>query len=99
MQNRTTRELSVKQTVSSSDGAVFALIGLRVTLTSADDSQMAATLGRYSLYNTGIRNNSGTVSMWMKTDTSIDTRYIFAGTNKKDGLITAYLTADNKLAY
>ncbi|NLK96418.1 MAG: DNRLRE domain-containing protein [Clostridiales bacterium] len=66
--------------------------------TTNNDNTMSATLGRYSKYNNGIRNNSGTISLWMKTDIiSTDTRYIFSGNNKNDGLITSYISSDNKI--
>lgn len=63
-----------------------------------NDNTMTATLGRYAKYSNGIRSSSGTVSLWMKTDTiSTDVRYIIDGKNKNDGMINAYLSSDNKI--
>ncbi|WP_346877809.1 DUF6531 domain-containing protein, partial [Clostridium sp. UBA5712] len=65
---------------------------------SSNELTMQATGGRYASYSSGIRDNSGTMNLWLKPSASTSTRYIFSGTTRENiGVIEAYLASDNKV--
>jgi len=65
---------------------------------SSNELTMQATGGRYANYSSGIRDNSGTMNLWLKPSVSTSTRYIFSGTTRENiGVIEAYLASDNKV--
>ncbi len=65
---------------------------------SSNELTMQATGDRYANYSSGIRDNSGTMNLWLKPSASTSTRYIFSGTTRENiGVIEAYLASDNKV--
>lgn len=64
----------------------------------SNELTMQATANRYANYSSGIRENSGTMNLWVKPSASTNTRYIFSGTTRENiGVIEAYLASDNKV--